>query len=82
MRVFDGDGADYTFATSHVALSGTHVQVRFEQGMWVLTQQEGSSTWTARSQSKTGAVLLLIAARMGLRIDEDFKDVEEEGEPT
>lgn len=65
-RVFDSDGGDYIFTMSHVAISGNNVQVEFGQGLWVLTQREGDLEWTARHESKMGAVLLLIAARMGL----------------
>jgi hypothetical protein len=65
-EVFDGDGGDYTFTMSHVAISGRDVDVKLERGEWVLTQHEGGLTWTARQESKMAAVLLLIAARLGM----------------
>jgi hypothetical protein len=76
-RVFNGDGGDYTFTMSGVAISGMDVEQRFEKGQWVLTQRQDSREWTARSASHVGAVLLLIAARWGLSIDGDFKEVTE-----
>lgn len=63
--VFDGDGGDYDFTMSHVAIGGRGVEVTLDRGEWVLTQRIGEATWTARNEDKTAAVLLLIAARMG-----------------
>ena len=65
-QAFNGDGSDYTFVTSHTALSGIGVEQAFEGGQWVLTQRDGTRSWTVRSTDHIGAVLLLIAARCGL----------------
>lgn len=75
MRIFDGRGGNYAFAMSNVALSSEGVEQTFENGKWVLTQRDGVSMWTARSATHEGAVLLLIAARLGLSIvDGDLTD--------
>jgi hypothetical protein len=67
-EIFDGDAPDYRFVTSHVALTGRDIEVEVERGEWVLTQREhnGDRVWTARHEDQTAAVLLLIAARMGM----------------
>lgn len=65
MEVFDGRGGDYEFTMSHVAISGHGIEVEFDAGEYVLTQREDGHVWTARSEYKTAAVLLLIAARVG-----------------
>lgn len=77
MEVFDGDGGDYQFTMSHVAISGRDVEVRLERGEWVLTQRERGLEWTARHNSKMAAVLLLIAARLGMT--GELRDVDEPG---
>jgi hypothetical protein len=65
-EVFDGDGGDYTFTMSHVALSGVGVEVQLDRGEWVLTQRNDGMEWTARHHDRVAATLLLIAARMGM----------------
>lgn len=65
-RTFNGDGGDYTFTMSHISIEGSDVECRIEKGEWVLTQRmNNGGTWTARSEDKTSAVLLLIAGRSG-----------------
>lgn len=65
-RVFNGDGGDYVFTMSHIGIQGRDVECRIEKGEWVLTQHmDGGGTWTARSEDKVSAVLLLIAGRSG-----------------
>lgn len=73
--VFDGEGGDYTFTMSHVALSGVDVELKLDHGYWVLTQRSDGMEWTARHQDKVAAVLLLIAARMGMV--GDLRDADE-----
>lgn len=78
-RVFNGDGGDYTFNMSHIAISGRNVECELPRdgtGQWVLTQRDGARVWTARHESKPAAVLLLIAARLGLT--GELRDIEEE----
>lgn len=66
-RCFNGEDGDYTFTMSHISLQGRDVECRIEKGQWVLTQRhDNGRVWTARSESKLGAVLLLIAIRGGL----------------
>jgi hypothetical protein len=68
-EVFNGQGGDYNFTMSHVAISGRDVECELARdgtGEWVLTQREHGREWTARHESKMAAVLLLIAARLGL----------------
>jgi hypothetical protein len=81
-RIFDGrePAGSYSFATKGVGLSSTQVERTFEDGKWVLRQ----GRHTVRSQDSTGAVLLLIAARMGLQLPggvdfEDTPDTPEDG---
>lgn len=79
-RIFDGQEPDgsYTFATKNVALSSTQVERTYENGRWTLTQRDETGVWVASSRDHCGAVLLLLAARMGLRLPEgvDFEDEE------
>lgn len=63
-----------------VGLSSTEVEETYEAGVWTLTQRGDAGTWTASSRDHCGAVLLLIAARMGLTLPEgvDFQDIPED----
>lgn len=76
-RIFDGQEppGSYSFAAKGVGLSSTQVERTFKDGKWVLRQD----SHTVRSQDSVGAILLLIAARMGLRLPEgvDFEDIPE-----
>lgn len=65
-KTFNGDGGDYAFTMSRISIGGEDVEAHIEQGEWVLTQRmDNGGTWTARSEDKVSAVLLLIAGRSG-----------------
>lgn len=64
-RVFEGDGGDYRFVMSGVALSGRDVQMELQDGKWVLTQAEPHATYIVEHEDRTCAVLLMLAARWG-----------------
>lgn len=65
-EVFGGHGGDYLFTMSNVSIGGEDVTACIENGEWVLTQRmSNGGVWTARSDDKVSAVLLLIAGRSG-----------------
>lgn len=73
-------GIDYEFTMPHIAVGGAGLTQEMVDGRWHLTQVIDGHTWTAEHESRTCAVLLLIAARMGfvgeLRYMADAEDEE------
>ena len=61
------EGIDYEFTMPSIAIGGAGLTEELVNGRWRLTQQidPDGPRWTAEHESRTCAVLLLIAARMG-----------------
>lgn len=78
-EIFEGKHSKgaYQFFMEHVGLTCTDVVRTYENGVWTLTQTDETGTYSASSRDHRGAVLLLIAARVGLALPEgvDFEDV-------
>lgn len=78
-EIFEGrePKGSYQFFMESVGLTSTNVERTYESGVWTLTQRDDTGIYTASSRDHRGAVLLLIAARVGLALPEgvDFKDV-------
>lgn len=61
------DRASYRFVMPGIALSGDNVEVRVEGSSWVFAQEENGHRWEGRHPQREGALLELIAARLGVR---------------
>ncbi len=66
IRTFEmRDGIDYEFVMPHIMIGGEGTTQEMVDGRWRLTQRLDGHEWVAEHESRSAAVLLLIAARLG-----------------